>query len=306
MKKFILKFLLFFLHLILLLSGIEAYVSLRANSFNLKARSIKNNKDIEVLILGSSHLQNAVNPEFLDVKSCNLAYGKQDLLLNSELFFNYLKDLRNLKTVIIELDYHTLSSLNDSGYFRLPWYYRYHDIEPYKLSGLDKGFIYPSSPTFFNKYIFRTLLGTNKENVNDYGFVNSSDGLFKKLNYNPELILKNAEKRMAKKHPISNIKNYDFNARILSNMITRGISEGLEVLLISSPSYRTYREYHNPEIMRLRQDFLSSLKFTINEPLQYINMENDSRFTVDNFLNDDHLNPKGAKKFTLILNDLLK
>jgi len=304
MRSFLIKILLFLLPLILLFVFIESYITLRPNSFNLKARYIKKNPDIEVLILGSSHMQNAVDPEFIDHKTANLAYGRQDVILNQRLLMHYGDKLSGLKLVLFELDYHTLTSKNDSDYFRLPWYAKYHHIYPYKLKMIDRLFMYPSSPEFFNRYIFRTLSPfKEKSKFNQYGFViNDYDGVFKRNNYNKDMIRETAALRLKNKHPISSPLNLQSNLRSLNEIIDYCHQHDVILAFITTPAYKTYRKYFDPEFVRYRNEFISNISRSGNSDILYFDFESDPDLDIRDFKNDDHLNSDGAKKFSKIVN----
>jgi uncharacterized membrane protein YcaP (DUF421 family) len=66
MKRFLLSFLKFILPFLLMLVAIELYVLYFPSTFNKKATYLKNNiTEITTIILGSSHNQNSLNPEYL-------------------------------------------------------------------------------------------------------------------------------------------------------------------------------------------------------------------------------------------------
>ena len=139
MKKFLQKFLMFIIPILLILIGFELYFRNSQNSFITIANYFKKNKEtIEVLILGPSHNQCALNPKFFKLKTVNLSYGSQDIQLDSALFFHNVKQMKNLKKVIFELDYHSLDTQRDKDYFRYSWYSMYYDIEIYPINYSNK------------------------------------------------------------------------------------------------------------------------------------------------------------------------
>jgi len=159
MTKFLINFTKFLIPFVILLIALELYVVYFPSTFNKKANYLQRHKDdIEVLVLGSSHNQNAINPEWMQfainpewmhLNCLNLANASQDIQLDEALFFRYATQLKKLKLVIFELDYFSLEEKNDATNFRLPWYKRFFDIEPYPISLLHKISIYSSQPSFF-------------------------------------------------------------------------------------------------------------------------------------------------------------
>ena len=97
MKRFVKRFSLFLIPFIVAIIFIELFIRFYPNTFNKKAAYIKENVDIELLILGSSHNQKAINPAQLNIKAANLAYGGQDLSLDNSLFFKYVSKLKKFK-----------------------------------------------------------------------------------------------------------------------------------------------------------------------------------------------------------------
>ena len=104
MKKLLFNILYFSLPIVFPILVIEIYLRNTKNAFITKAEYLNLHSDIELLILGSSHNQNNINPRYLNIKASNLAYGMQDLQLDSALLINKIKTLKNLKFIIIELD----------------------------------------------------------------------------------------------------------------------------------------------------------------------------------------------------------
>lgn len=302
MKKYIKKSLFFIspIFIIILLSEI-ILVPLK-NTFNSKAKYIQNNNGIECLFLGSSHTQNDINPGYLSIKSANLAYGGQDYKLDSALFFRYIDDLQDIKYVVLEVDYHSLEQNNTENYFRLPWYYYYHNIKSPNSIFLDKYLLFQSSPTFFSSYILRKITPDEyKYKINEYGFVvNDFPGSFEDSNYNDSLLLVTSRNRLIDRHKDSSIQNYEYNKKILLAIIDYCTKKDIEVILLKNPLYITYRNNYIFEKLMRRNSFIDSIN--INSSIHLFDFEKDTRFDVTDFKNDDHLNSNGARKLTKIIN----
>ena len=172
MKKFLFKFILFCLPVLILLLGMELYFRNAPNSFITIANYFNANKqDVEVLILGSSHNQNGFNPKYCKANTLNLSYGQQDIQMDSALFFSNVKQMKHLKTVVFELDYHRMDIENGKDYFRLPWYYIYYNAEIYPVKWYNKLSLYTSNPEFFNNILLKEIKGESKiQTINKYGY----------------------------------------------------------------------------------------------------------------------------------------
>lgn len=287
--------------------ALEAFITYTPNTFYLKSRNLKNNLPlVEALVLGSSHLQNAINPEYIDLNTVNLAYGGQDKQLDSLLFFNYIEQMPQLRFVLIEWDYLTFNKKVAPNYFRLPWYYRYHGLELYHLSFPEKASLYASSPPFFNNYIKQTLAAnTYKYQITKHGFIaNDFPGIFNDLNYD-SIRIKKAEPNELKliNHNQTNL-NYSFNNQKIASIVSFCKTRHIQVVFISSPVALLNSEF---EIQAYRQELNAYLdNYLSMQNVHYLNFSNKERFILKDFKNFTHLNSEGAKKFSLLLNAELK
>jgi hypothetical protein len=287
--------------------AIELYVLYFPSTFNRKANYLHDNiGTTELFILGSSHSQNALNPEFLKLKTVNLANPGQDIQIDSALFFKYVPDMKQLKMVILELDYFTLEERNDKDNFRLPWYKRFFGLELYPVPLIDKISIYASSPSFFNKVLVDAVNPKKiTYQINQYGFItNDFPGVMKDKKFDSLSLAQTAKERLKNTHTKESIENLLFNWSKLNEMISYCIANKIEVLLLSHPMYTTYINNELEGKIKRKNQYLDSLILEVPS-LHYYNYENDSRFTVTDFKNDDHLNSDGAKKYTRIIDSIV-
>lgn len=306
MRKFLIIFLKFILPFLLLIVAIEIYVTYYPSTFNKKSTYLKNNlSELKTIILGSSHNQNSLNPEYIQPYTANLANSGQDVQIDSALFFSYISRLKSIKTVILEIDYLTLEEKNDSSYFRIPWYYRFYNIELYPVSLLNKISLYSSSPAFFNKVMIDEINPLKiKYKYNQYGFIlNDFPGIMEDLKYDSLQLAASATERLKGKHTQISYGNFVFNRSKLNSIINYCLSRKIKVILISNPMYTTYLSNEIAEKKVRKKIYTDSL---LEIPgISYFDYENSSRFDVHDFKNDDHLNSNGAKKFSLIIDSLL-
>lgn len=307
MKKFLLSFIKFLFPFLLLLVAIELYVLYYPSTFNRKANYLHANASTaEMLILGSSHNQNALNPEFLKLKTINLANASQDVQIDAALFFKYAPQMKNLKAVILELDYFTLEEKNDKENFRLPWYKRFFGIELYPVSIYNRVSVYASSPSFFNKVLMDAVNPKKtKYHINEYGFItNDFPGVMEDQKYDTAKLASTAAERLKNKHTAVSPFNLNFNKSKLNAIINYCIANKIEVLMLAAPMYSTYISNEVAEKNIRKRQYTDSLK-TAAPSVHYFDYEKDARFTVHDFKNDDHLNSDGAKKYTIIIDSLV-
>jgi len=306
MKKFLLRSLLFIFPFLLLLIAIELYVLYYPSTFNLKAHYLKNNiKEIQTMILGSSHNQNAFNPEFFHSKTVNLANAGQDIQLDSALFFTYIKQLKSVNLVIIEMDYHTMEEKNDSENFRIPWYKRFYNFELHPISFLNNISLYSSNPSFFNKLLIDEINPKKiRYKLNKYGFIlNDFPGVMEELKYDSVKLSKTSHERMKDKHKTISPDIFQFNRSKLDAIINYCILNNIKVKLISTPMYATYVQNEIAEKNKRRRLYIDSL--VKKQPVLYYDYEYTNFFNVYDFKNDDHLNSRGAKKFSMMIDSII-
>jgi hypothetical protein len=306
MKVFSLKFIIFFIPIVVLAVGLEIYFRNVENAFKIKADFHKQNIDkIETLVLGTSHSQNGINPKYFDNLTSNLSFGSQDIQLDSALLFHYVDKMKNLKNIIIELDYHRLDIENDKTYFRLPWYYIYHQVEIYSIKPLNRVSLYSSNTDFFNLNLMNSLKGaTKKQKINKFGFVEENyTNDFLPLNYDSVHIFKTASERLKNRHQEDSEQSRIKNKKRLDAMINYSMKKGLTAYVVSTPLYETYRNHKSVLKDSYRKKYIDSL--VTHSKIKYINLEDSPIFTLKDFSNDDHLNDTGAKKYTLLLNEII-
>ena len=88
-------------------------------------------------------------------------------------------------------------------------------------------------------------------------------------------------------------------------MIEYCLERNLKVVVLSPPTFPNYNELRNPNVLRRRDSILDYVDNTY-ENVYFLNTEKDSDFKVEDFRNENHLNPEGAEKLTKKLNSFLK
>lgn len=306
MKKFIQKTILFAFPILLILIGVEFYIRNSSNSFVTVANYFKKNKEnTEVLILGSSHNQCAVNPKFFKLKTVNLSYGSQDIEINSALFFHNVKQMKNLKKVIFELDYHYLDTQREKDYYRYPWYSLYYGIEIQPINQFSKFSFYSSNPKLFNKLFLEKMKPNYKAPIiNKYGF-EEGDVLdeFSEMKYDSVKIENTAQKRLKYRHKELSDTDLKKNAERIIAIIKYCKENNIEIYFFSPPVYKTYFKNELTYKKKRVDEFIQ--KIISQHNVQYYDFENSSRFNIKDFSNDDHLNAKGAVKFSVIIDSIL-
>ena len=302
MNTFLKKIFFFIFPIALFFAGVEIYFRSQDHPFKLKSNfQIENVLTIENLFLGTSHTQNAINPEFFKNKTSNLGFASQDIKLDLALFEKYGPKMKRLKNVIIELDYHRLDEENSANYFRIPWYYMYHDIEVYPVSFLNKISLYSSNNQFFNTNLMNSLKPNYQEKeVNKYGFVlkNFNDE-FAPMKYDSVEIYKSAAIRLKDRHKNISLQARENNKKRINRMIEYCQQNDINVYILTVPLCQTYRDLKIAEKDAYRKKYIDSL--VNHAKVKLLDYESSSKFSLQHFSNDDHLNPSGAEKLCKLI-----
>ena len=285
----------------------DLYIRFSDNAFSLRARYIQHHDNSEIVFLGSSHTEKSINPTELSIPGVNLANPSQDIQLDSALFFQNISHLQHLHYLALEIDYVSLEYRMPNDFFRMALYYHYYGIQLYPLSLLKKVSIYAANPTFFNQYVIRkwTPFGFHYK-YNQFGnFLNDFPGIFEDLNYDSLKIEKTAIERLRYKHKSESLPDFKFNKRVINNIIGYCIEHKIKVIILKNPQYITYRQCYVPAKEKRREALIDYLKNKYPE-IHVFDFENSPGFTAKDYVNDDHLNPRGCIKLTKLFNQKLK
>jgi len=301
MKKFIKYIFIFFIPVILTAITVEALVRYIPNRHKLQAKYLNAHaKDIETLIIGSSHTLYGVNPEFFDESAFNGSNVSQTLDLDLEILKHYANDFTKLKSVIVRLSYTTLyEKLSESDeQWRMKDYVIYHDIEnDYNISR--------------NSELLSVKFKTNLKRIFEYFIqdkdpLNTSDlGWGTDANSNNSKNLVKTGIKVAQKHTIKDQSFFDENVKILDSFVAFCKNRNINVLLVTLPGYKSYTSNLNSQQLNKAINIAEQIADN-NGNCSYYNFLESNLFKATDFFDGDHLNEKGAKKFSLLLNELLK
>jgi len=162
--------------------------------------------------------------------------------------------------------------------------------------------LYVSNPAYFSRLLYANYFKNDGSyKYNEFGFYkNKYEGKFKTLNYDTILFSKSYVKinRRADK----NI--FKHNVSFFYNMLDYCENEGLNIIIISPPTFNNYNNLRNPIILKRRDSILNIISEKYKN-IYFLNSEEDEEFTAKMFWDEKHLNPDGAKIFTLQLNELI-
>lgn len=268
---------------------------------------------IEVLVLGTSHAHYAVNPDIFDLYAYNLANLGQSIYFDKRITLSLLPEMKQLKYVFISIDYHSLafSSQFDKDYWS---YYgngiKYKDTNYFSANLSPTLFGYTPRVAFaMHKNRYLNILKHGKEiidfevqeGVDIYkpaikGFV-AFDGR-NTHNFNPAAY---SESSTWYTEVIANSDEREEIIADLEDFVQILLAHDIKPILITAPIYSEYLEYLNASY--IQENIEVSKKIVDKYGIKYWDYINSDRFTIDDFYDMEHLNRKGALKFTTMLND---
>lgn len=255
---------------------------------------------IEILILGSSQTFNGVNPACFAKRTFNLANVSQTLYYDKRLTLQYLPKLTKLKTVFINIGYFSLFyQLFDIKENWRDFYYlqhfgiKYYELNPFFLNNYSAFALY--QPMHSVKLAFTKFEDETAKEI-------LSDGYQPK--YIQEAINDSLGKERVDVHNAENFTNRRKEIETdLEDFVKQLSEKNIQVVFVTTPVYSSYSKFCDKKIIDANSEFINLLceKYKYN----YLNFFEDTRFTKDDFFDNDHLQNNGAIKLSKIISDTL-
>jgi len=303
MKKLLLKTLFFALPLALIFMGIEIFCRTVPNNYTFKNETIKTKyAGTEILILGGSHTFYGLNPICFSRPAYNFANLSQSTYFDQLLFNKHVDHFKNLKCVILNVEYFTLSlsnaALQDQS--RKYYYKGFMDLDVPLVSPLDpKGWMLSLNRDFREN--IRLIKKYRKT-----GSILYCDSNGFGTDYTKEKS-RSIPKTLAATLKAHEDYSMDFaiNTQRIEDMIAVCQSKNIAVVLVTMPVAKAYRDKINPKKLAKIVATCQSLDAE-NRNVHYLNLFSDRRFSDADFYDADHLHNEGAVKSSQILMLLLK
>ena len=299
MKKFIIRTIL--LIIVPLLLGIvlcEYYLRIIPNDYSYKNEWLSNNaRSIRVLNMGSSHAFFGIEPSLFSYRAFNAAHVSQSIKYDYFIFSKFANEMDSLEVLILPISYFTFTSSGPENgiedwrvkYYSIYYGCKYHRFEPkYNLE------IYNGLQ--FDKVWNSILCKADHRTCNELGF-----GATYKLENRSE-DWKESGAIAAKRHTSAKIDSIvlEKNIRLIGEMVDKCVEKKAQVIILTTPTFHTYRDNLNREQLKLMEDCCNSFVEHYDNVF-YLNLLADDRFQPDDFFDADHLNEFGAAKLTKIL-----
>jgi len=303
-RRFFYDVSIFLLPILILYTILE--INLRKIPFEPKVKYeylLKNHNKIEILALGASQSERSINPEFLDINALNLGNSSQGLFEDFQLLKAFEPKLPNLELVILGLPFNSVHigqdfTRTEVHQFNLIFY----DVNTFGRNIKPQDYLlFHTNPDLFSKRLINFLRGDSPIKLNRHGFdINKFFGSYQAAEFKIDQIdLKDIY--------IDNLANKKVllkSKKILKEFLSYCQDKDIEVLLYSPPSHFLYNELRDKIMVQERDSLVWNLKDKFPF-VKFFNEEENEEFTTKYFYNANHLNPEGAKKATLRLNEFI-
>lgn len=294
MKRFLFHTLFLAIPIVLLFLISEFLIRNIPNDYSYKNNYLElNASGIETLFLGSSHAYYGIDPENFTGNSFNASHISQSIDLDYMILHKFSKKLKNLKNLVVPVDYLTLFYRTSTG------------VESWRMKNYN---LYYNLSTSLNpKQNFEVLSIDFKKNTNriiDYFIKEQNPLTCSELGYG--IITRKKEDLVktgitaAQRHTITNRKYLKESIAYLDKIIAFSEENNITVLFYTSPAYSTYRENLDQEQLNITLLTMDSICNQHNNTF-YLNLLSDTNFTVNDFRDADHLNISGSIKLTNII-----
>lgn len=263
-------------------------------------------KDIKILLLGNSHIEQGLDPKMIGDSTFNMAIQGRGKIYDMELAKRYLPQMGNLKVVIMPLDYFDFS-FGREKMIHLETRKRDEDNVStykcmyYKYMGIHVDQWWYWSELINSRLNFMTRFFKTAEEAREcdsLGYVSLEIGKRRsgwKYERLPDII--DTSQKTDKMMYAQLFQYYETIARIAHHQDVR-------LILISTPTYKTYQKMMNDSIRSEMYSFYKRLKneFSI---VEYYDFSHNNSFSEEDFYDASHLNDSGAKKLSIMISEII-
>ncbi len=296
MKKFVLKSLLFVLPVLIAGMALEVMVRQVPNDYSVKFDRLQSaSKELEVLILGSSHTYRGVDPKYFTHKAINMANVSQTFDIDRMVFDWSVDQLDNLKLVVLEISHFSFFAelKNGKESWRIKNYNLYTDLRmDYSIK---HNVEILNSPLKKNIKILKDYYLSGQTNVvcDENGF----GGFTKTM---PLKQLKKNGAAHAERHnkDINNFK--EEYVEYLNEILDICEENDIQVLIYFPPAFKTYADGLDSTQLNMTLEKVEEA-VAKHSNVVFKNLLYAEEFTHEDYKDSDHLNVKGAEKLSKIL-----
>ncbi|GAW67872.1 hypothetical protein GPEL0_01r3949 [Geoanaerobacter pelophilus] len=300
MTKLIKKIILIALPVLAFIVLFELLARTIPTSYGQKYKALNTRKDsVEVLVMGSSHANFGIDPQYFGRPGFNMANASQCLSQDYQLLLKYLPLCKNVRLVLVPISYFTLQT--DLALSPEAWRCAYYSV--YMGVNADAS---ASGWELRNNSalalwegpigVVKNLKKAKKLRISEFGY-QAPEPNRQRVD---EVINDSAgQQRVGYHNKIMNPSVLQSNLAILGQMADLLKKKNIQMVLLVTPVYRTYARHVDPKIYATMVKGIAEVSNRYG--VKSYNYFSDSRFDISDFSDNDHLNERGAKKLSLIL-----
>jgi hypothetical protein len=304
MKRFIVRALFFGAIIILGCLALELVLLFKGNEYSYKREYVENHADaIKVLVLGHSHAACGINAEIMGDSVYNFAMDGRQQYYDAVIAQRYLHTMPNLRVVIwpygYGFEYNSYRYSHDKDHLNLQYMHYYQCMyEKYMHISYESYIPYWHWPEMlYNSFdfSFESLIQHDSEAKNDEKLAMPEKAVDWQHGHLPAKIDYSA--------PIAR-KAFQESLGYFKQIAQACKDENVRLIVVGFPYYKTARDLVTARGLKDKQMCLDSMR-AVYPQMEYYEFMDDDRFVDDDFLDATHLNSHGAKKFSLIIKDIL-
>lgn len=308
MRKFLVKLALFSTLALLILGTIEVALLFIPNTYSYKHDYLeKHINDINILLMGSSYIEEGICPEIIGEGCFNTAISGRDIVFDAEIAKKYFSRMNQLKIVLLPLDY----SKFEFGRGRInPLDTR---IELDRMTVTYRCMHYKYMHLYVDRFWYWSeILNSQLNYVSRFWQSRQENVECDSLGYHA-LVLKNRQEGWEYRAvpPIidtsKKINNDAFNRYwpYLEVIADCAQKRGAKMVLVNIPKYLTYQNDINKNVVQEINSLITQLQSKYNNVV-YWDFTYNEEFGEEDYFDACHLSDEGAKKFSKILGDKIR
>lgn len=300
MRRFIKYSILFALPILLVGVVFEIFLRKIPNDYAYKRGYLdKHSNELRILFLGNSHFYFGINPEFIGQHVFNASHVSQSLDYDYAILDKYKDRIEQLQCIVLPVDYFSLFTTLETSVedWRVKNYRIYY--------GLYKGNVFRD-----NFEIFSTLPKDNMERCIQYYSKNKSSVSCTELGWGFEYLSSKSKNldttgmTAANRHTIKTDKYFDHNVAVLNRLISFAKPRNIKIVFVTSPASSAYVKHLDR--VQLNRTIQQMQTLADNKDVFYLNLLTESSFLKEDFYDADHLNEKGAQKFSILIGNFVE
>ncbi len=307
MNRFLLRLAVFSSVVLFLLIGLEVYSRIRSENHLLAKQSMLDEykSDIEVLIVGNSHIRNGLDPTQMEKKALNMAFGGSEIFYDWSIVEENLEHLPNCKQLILGVSYHTLpGNLDDEGKLGKRYELYHYTGFNYKLdlNSFDMrnhSVVYTIEPSGALDNVIKDLTSNNRGEI----YKNKGYTPYNSI-INEDILDLNAKLRISNHHKFMKKDKMDENLEYFRRIYELCKKNDVELFVVTPPVTSVYESLQKEEF----RDFTKRIgELSIQKGFGYLNCRSMKNVYHNGLFKDsDHLNKDGARIFTKQVMDFMK